>query len=188
MNTKLILKQALIRETLKMWKSQKASVKTISIFVRNPLEGEGQWVDLPIAESELDEIMDGITFEGERDYEIADYEGISKLPTQSPWKLNELAEELNTPEDVEKFEFLLDQAHDIDTAIQRLRMDAVAIYDSKFDYISQFYDNVGETWDTDRILGYIGRIPDLRDMVYDELRDSFYLEERNGRIFEDIEG
>jgi antirestriction protein len=55
----------------------------------------GQWVELPVDEEELDEIIDRLTHGGTQDYAIHDYEAPFKIGEyDSPYKLNELAEKL----------------------------------------------------------------------------------------------
>lgn len=125
----------------------------------------GKWISLPMDEDELNEFMAKITYNGEHDFEIMDYEAPFRIdPYASPWELNELAEKLQelvdekniTPDDLEA---LLEYVDNIEEAIEMLENGAVNFY--------HLEDGFGDVWkELAEILvydhGYMDDVPEHR--------------------------
>lgn len=123
----------------------------ISVFVTNLgkyNEGKliGEWVDLPVSNSELEEVLERIGIDDEyEEYFITDYEAPFKIDEYDNLdELNDLAERIDALRDADAFVAAL-QAYDIDEAIERVEKGDYISYagccnmgDVAFVYLTQF--------------------------------------------------
>lgn len=112
----------------------------------NDGELKGEWVTLPMDEEELTEIVHKYSGNGQHDYAIHDFEAPFKISeVDSPWKLNKLAEELesvNEKDDV--IEAIMENWVNPEDAIQVLTSGDYRVYrncntmeDVAYEYIEE---------------------------------------------------
>ena len=123
----------------------------ISVFVTNLgkyNEGKliGEWVDLPVSNSELEEVLERIGIDDEyEEYFITDYEAPFKIDEYDNLdELNDLAERIDALRDADAFVAAL-QAYDIDEAIERVEKGDYIAYagcrnmgDVAYEYLTEF--------------------------------------------------
>jgi len=94
---------------------------------------EGEWIDLPMDEEELEEIINKYTDSGRHDAIITDYEAPFKTDRYGLHKLNEIVQEMEEAMDEagideEELEALLEVLDDPEVALEYLRNGGVRFY------------------------------------------------------------